>query len=71
MSDADAFAAAEPVRRHLSTATGSEHLRAARDQLAAVLALDDESDEKMPPSQRCYIAGTLTALRWVGDGSPG
>lgn len=41
-------------------------IRAVREQLAAMLTLDDQADEKMPPSQRCYVAGTLAALQW-GD----
>lgn len=45
-------------------------IRAVREQLAAVLALDDQADEQMTPSQRCYVAGTLAGLALVDRRRP-
>lgn len=33
--------------------------RSVREQLTALLALDDQADEQMTRRQRCYVAGTL------------
>lgn len=40
-------------------------IHAVREQLTALLALDDQADEQMRPAQRCYVAGTVAGLEWV------
>lgn len=54
-----------PARERPCEQADDRPIRAVREQLAAVLALDNQADEQMAPSQRCYTVGTLAGLEWT------